>query len=162
MRSKLSAARLATAAGVPVFICCSEDPDILSSALKGIARGTWFTAVAQHLNTRLQWLAFHSDIKGTLVIDEGAAEALKTRHTSLLARGIVEVQGDFVAGDAVEVVDDLFNYIGKGIVGYDRQDLELVLGKHSDEIQTMMPGAAGEVIHRDNWLGREKNLGERT
>jgi len=160
MSSKLSAARLATAAGVPVFICCSDDPDVLQGALDSTARGTWFTAVPQYLKTRLQWLAFHSDIKGTLVVDMGASEALKTRHTSLLASGIQEIQGSFQKGDAVEVVDELFNYIGKGIVQYDCNDLEKVLGCNSEEIQRIQPGAAGEVINRDNWLGSERNLGE--
>ncbi len=155
MKSKISAAKLATTSGVPVFICSSAEKDVLLHALDGTAAGTYFTPLPHAMNTKLQWLAFHSDVKGTLVIDDGAVTALRKRHTSLLPSGITDVRGEFVAGDVVEVVDEDFNYIGKGVTQYNKPDLERVLGRSTNEIQELFENKS-EAIHRDDWLGTEK------
>lgn len=156
MRSKISAAKLATASGVPVFICSSADDGILLKAVKGEADGTYFMAQPHNMNTKMQWLAFHSDVKGTVVIDDGAVTALRDRHTSLLPSGITEVRGDFSEGDVVEVVDEEYNYVGKGVTQYDNKSLNKILGLSTCEIQRILPGAKPEAINRDNWLGTEK------
>lgn len=156
MKSKLSAAKLATLAGVPVFICSSKEENVLLKAIAGEAQGTYIKASANNLKTRLQWLAFYSDIKGTLIVDKGAADALKNQGKSLLPSGIVEVAGNFLAGDVVEVLDENKLYIGKGIAQYSNEDLQKIRGLSSAEIKRRLKESKTEAIHRDNWLGITK------
>ena len=156
MRSKISAARLAVMSGVPVFICSSRDEDVLVKAVRGAATGTLFKAQAHNMNTRQQWLAFHSDVRGSAVIDHGAVTALRKRHTSLLPAGITEVLGDFAKGDVIEILDKDHNFIGRGISQYDSRELKMIKGLSTNEIREIVPGGEPEAIHRDNWLGTEK------
>lgn len=156
MASKVAAAKLATSAGVPVLVCSADQPDALKKAADGSARGSWFAAVPKALGTRLQWLAFHSDIKGRLIIDDGAVEALGRRHTSLLPSGVVDIEGDFDKGDVVEVTDRQGDYVGRGIAGYGAKQLNEIKGLSSATIEKVTGGKAAEAIHRDNWLGVEK------
>lgn len=156
MASKIAAAKLATAAGVSVLVCSSAQKDVLKKAVEGSAKGSWFEAVPKALGTRLQWVAFHSDAKGQLIVDDGAVEALGRRHTSLLPSGIIEVVGDFEKGDVVEVTDRQGDYVGRGIVGYDAVLLDKIKGLKSSAIEKIIGEKAAEAIHRDNWLGAEK------
>lgn len=156
MASKVAAAKVATASGVPVLVCASAQPNVLQKAAAGTARGSWFDAVPKALGTRLQWLAFHSDIKGQLVVDDGAVEALGRRHTSLLPSGVVEVRGDFEKGDVVEVTDRQGSYVGRGMAGYAAAELRAVMGMSSAQIEKNAGHKAAEAIHRDNWLGADK------
>ena len=80
MTTKLSAASLATRAGVPVLICSSAEENNIVRAVKGTAKGTYFTASGHNMKTRLQWMAFYAPSAGNLYVDEGAAEALLFRQ----------------------------------------------------------------------------------
>jgi glutamate 5-kinase len=156
MKSKLAAARTAVMSGVPVLICSAEDDDILIKAADGTAEGTRFRARRKTLSTRMQWLAFHSGVSGALVADAGAVNALRSRHTSLLPSGILEVRGEFARGDVVEVTDEAGNTIGRGLTQYGSVDLDRAKGLTSAEIEQILPGSEPEAIHRDYWLGSEK------
>ncbi|MDK2985202.1 MAG: glutamate 5-kinase [Clostridia bacterium] len=153
MQSKIKAAKIAVMAGVPVFICSSKEQGVLVKALDGTAKGTYFKSCKTNLKTRLQWVAFHSGVKGTIYIDDGAVEALEKRGKSLLPSGIIEVKGDFFAGDVVEVLDKDGNYIGKGITNYDCEDLKVFKGMSSSDIYRLKSTGKVEAIHRDNWMG---------
>jgi len=155
MKSKINAARLATASGVPVFVCSSGEKDVLIKAVAGGAEGTSFNAQSRVMNTREQWLAFHSDVSGSLIIDDGAVKALKERHTSLLPSGIVDVKGDFWAGDVVDVVDKDFKFVGRGMVEYNAKELEQIKGMSSRGIRDIISDGRSEAINRDNWIGSE-------
>ncbi len=159
MRSKIEAARIATFAGVPVTICGPTVDEAVAAATKGGA-GTLFTATEHALNTRRQWVAFHSDAAGQLVIDDGAVEALTKRHTSLLPSGIGEVRGDFAAGDVVDVTDRQGGFVGRGIVRYSAVELRRVKGLKTPKIREILGDDRAEAIHRDDWLGVGKKQRE--
>ena len=148
MRTKLTAARLASKAGVPVFICSSREKDSLLGAVQGTAQGTYFKAPLRNMRTRLQWMAFYAQSMGNLYVDEGAADALQKYKKSLLPKGIAAMEGDFQKGDVVSVFRrGSHEYLGKGIINYSRQELQTL---------TRENGSQTEAINRDNWIG-EKN-----
>lgn len=147
MTTKLSAASLATRAGVPVLICSSAEENNIVRAVKGTAKGTYFTASGHNMKTRLQWMAFYAPSAGNLYVDEGAAEALAVQAKSLLPKGIVAVEGDFKKGDVVSVFRrGSHEYLGKGIVNYNRPDLQKIMNESTSHT---------EAINRDNWIGAE-------
>ena len=148
MTTKLSAASLATRAGVPVLICSSAEENNIVRAVKGTAKGTYFTASGHNMKTRLQWMAFYAPSAGNLYVDEGAAEALAVQAKSLLPKGIVAVEGDFKKGDVVSVFRrGSHEYLGKGIVNYNRPDLQKIMNESTSHT---------EAINRDNWIGADK------
>ena len=105
--------------------------------------GTWVEPHKARLTARKLWIAFGLPSQGKLVVDAGAARALLGRGGSLLAAGILVVEGGFGAGAAVEVVGPSNKFIGKGLVGLPAEDLRAALGQHS----TVTGGA---VVHRDD------------
>lgn len=152
MRSKVVAAEMATAAGIPAVICSGLRPEALPRALDGAAdEGTRFPARDLGYSSFKLWLRYAKPSHGALIVDDGAARALRDSGTSLLPVGIVEVQGDFHAGDAVDVRggDGL---LGKGIVNLDADDLRRVKGMKSAEIRRLLPRAPEEAVHRDYFV----------
>lgn len=150
MRSKISAARIAGLAGVPMLICNAGDQDSVKEALDGKALGTYFKTSGQKLNNHLQWLAFCSLAKGVIYIDDGAVKALEQEGRSLLPSGVERIYGDFFAGDVVEVKTLEKRYVGKGISNYDAEELwNLIKANHGDNHKKV-------VIHRNNWLSSKK------
>lgn len=144
MTTKLSAATLATRAGVPVFICSSKDENSIVRAVRGTARGTYFSASGTSMKNRLQWMAFYAQSMGNLYVDEGAAKALTEKEKSLLPKGIVALEGDFKKGDVVSVYTRGEHvYLGKGITNYSREDLLLAMRASDSHV---------EAINRDNWI----------
>ncbi|MEJ2039427.1 MAG: glutamate 5-kinase [Desulfosarcinaceae bacterium] len=101
MLSKIKAARKVTAAGIPMIIAKGDKPDILLRLFSGEAHGTYFVPREKKMASRKCWIGYTLTPKGTLVIDGGAARALVANGKSLLAGGILEVQGDFSVGAAV-------------------------------------------------------------
>ena len=99
------------------------------------------------------WLKYAKPAHGRLLVDEGAARVLRESGSSLLPVGIVGVEGDFEAGDAVEVAAD-GTVVGKGIVDYSAGELARVIGMKSAEVRELLPHAADEVIHRDRFVLR--------
>ena len=117
MRSKVVAAEMATAAGIPVTIASGVDPESMARALAGEPTGTRFHPQEGRVSSFKLWLRYAKPTHGRLTVDEGAERALRERGTSLLPVGVVGVEGDFEAGDAVEVRCD-GRAVGKGIVNY--------------------------------------------
>lgn len=152
MTTKVSAARLATSAGVAVVICSSREENVFMRAVLGEAKGTYFKP-HKGMKTRLQWLAFYAPTSGTVFIDPGAAEALCNNGRSLLPAGIKSAEGDFRAGDIVEVfLADSTNRLGRGVVNYDIGELRSILGFPTAEAEKRFPGRRPEAIHRDDWI----------
>lgn len=156
MRSKIDAVKIAVTSGVPVFICNAEEKGVLEKVLDGSVKGTYFESCKSSLKTRLQWIAFHSGVKGSIFIDEGAVEAVQKRGKSLLPSGIVDVKGDFKANDVVEVFGEDGSYVGRGVANHDSSFLLEIIGMSSDDIFKKFPEAKIETIHRDNWVGSSK------
>lgn len=118
MGSKVQAARLAARAGSTVHILSGDEPRGLSRVLAGDALGTCVPASGQ-LSARKRWIAYATASKGRLVLDEGAVKALTQRGASLLAAGVLEIQGGFAKGEVVELADEEGRVLGRGMVAFD-------------------------------------------
>ena len=155
MRSKVVAADMATAAGIRAVICNGVREGALQAVLDGRMEGTDFPPrAARHSSFKL-WLRYAKPSHGTLVVDAGAARALRVQGTSLLPVGIVDVLGSFDAGDAVEIAErDASGRVGgsalaKGICNYSADELRRVMGLKSKAVQEILPRATEEAVHRD-------------
>ncbi len=151
MRSKVVAAEMATAAGIETVIASGLDPASIAGALAGEPRGTRFPARDARYSSFKLWLKYAKPTRGRIVVDAGAARALREGGTSLLPVGIVSVEGSFDAGDAVEVVDG-GGTIGKGICNYSAGELARVKGLKSAEVRSVIPRATEEAVHRDYFV----------
>ena len=149
MKSKLTAAALATAAGVPVYISSSKEENALLRGVDRESRGTLFAASQGHLKTRLQWVAFYTGGKGRLYIDSGAAAALTKEGRSLLPSGVVAIEGDFAKGDVVDVYSSEGRFLGRGLSGYDKAALAALKGIHG-------AGRQAVALHRNDWVDAGK------
>jgi glutamate 5-kinase len=148
MHTKLEAARIATAAGIPVVLTGAGQ---VEPALAGEPVGTLFHATGRRRPTRLLWLAHATEGKGTITLDAGAVRALTERRASLLPAGITTVSGSFVAGDPVDLLDPDGRPIARGLVNYDAAELPPLLGRSTRELAREL-GASyeREVVHRDD------------
>jgi glutamate 5-kinase len=151
MRSKVVAAEMATAAGIPTVIGSGFESGLLARAWAGEPGGTRFAPQAMRQSSFKLWLRYAKPTQGTLVVDAGAARALRDGGTSLLPVGIVRVDGAFDAGDAVEVSAG-GAMVGKGIASYSADELRRVLGRKSAEIREILPRATEEAVHRDYFV----------
>jgi glutamate 5-kinase len=155
MRSKVVAAEMATAAGIPAVITDGTDRDAISRAMAGSESGTRFHAKARgRVSSFKLWLKYAKPSHGRLTVDAGAERALRERGTSLLPVGVVDVEGEFEAGDAVEVCpsDGDGRAIGKGIVNYSAQELRRIKGMKTAQLRELLPRASEEAVHRDYFV----------
>jgi glutamate 5-kinase len=155
MRSKVVAADMATAAGIRAVICNGVRHGALQAVLAGHMEGTNFAPrVARYSSFKL-WLRYAKPSHGTLVVDQGAARALREEGTSLLPVGILDVQGSFDAGDAVDIfewdtsAERAGRVVAKGICNYSADELRRVKGLKSKAVQEVLPRATEEAVHRD-------------
>ncbi len=151
MRSKVAAAEMASEAGIPAAICNGTSAGTLAAAAAGDPVGTRFAAQGSKASSFKLWLKYAKPAHGRLVVDDGAARVLRESGSSLLPVGITEVEGDFDAGDAVDVAVN-GSLIGKGIVDFSAAELSKVIGLKSAEVRKRLPDAADEVIHRDRFV----------
>jgi len=151
MLSKLAAARKVNSAGVPMVIAKGDKPGILTRLLDGEPHGTYFVPRREKLTRRKCWIAFSLKPKGSLTVDAGAKTALTLRGKSLLASGVVAVQGEFAVGTAVEFLGPEGEPLGVGLVNYSAADIRRVMGLRSQHIRQVLGHKSyDEVIHRDN------------
>jgi glutamate 5-kinase len=151
MRSKVVAAEMATAGGIRARIANGRRPEVVAAAFAGEDAGTRFLPQAGRVSSFKLWLKYAKPTQGRLVVDEGAAAALRERGTSLLPVGITKVEGNFEAGDAIEVTAN-GRPIGKGIVNYSAAELRRVIGLKTAEVRELLPRAADEAVHRDYFV----------
>ena len=146
MQSKLSAAKFAMSTGVDVFIGTGSGSNKLIEILENKGDGTYFTRNEKAVPNYKQWVTL-TEATGKIFIDEGAVQALQFGGKSLLPAGVYAYEGYFNKGDVVEVYDR-HTCIGRGEVLYSSSELELAMGKRTDEL-TNYPI---EVIHRNQWV----------
>jgi glutamate 5-kinase len=151
MRSKVVAAEMATAAGIPTVIASGLREGALLAAAAGDPVGTRFPARTGRYSSFKLWLKYAKPARGRVQIDAGAARALREGGTSLLPVGIVEVAGDFDAGDAVDVAFDR-ELVGKGICNYSAVELRRVQGLKSADVRERLPRGTEEAVHRDYFV----------
>jgi len=151
MRSKVVAAEMATAAGIPTVICNGAREGAIERAVRGDSEGTRFSPQPVRTSSFKLWLKYAKPALGTITVDAGAARALREGGTSLLPVGIVEIAGSFDAGDAVEV-SDAERLIGKGICNYSAVELRRIKGLKSAQVRELLPQATEEAVHRDYFV----------
>ncbi len=144
MQTKVDAALLAASEGCATIVGAASE---LAALLAGDERGTMFHPAGRRLPSRLRWLAHASLPSGRLHLDDGAVAALVERGSSLLPAGITAVDGDFAAGDPVELVDPAGRSFARGLVAYDAGELPAMLGRSTGELG---PEYSREVVHRDD------------
>ncbi|MHC5701414.1 PUA domain-containing protein, partial [Streptomyces tirandamycinicus] len=148
MVTKVEAARIAAAAGVPVVLTSASRA---ADALAGRDTGTYFRRTGRRSADRLLWLAHASTPQGALTLDDGAVQAVVEGRKSLLPAGIAAVDGEFTAGDPVELRDAGGRAVARGLVNYDSRELPLLLGRSTRDLaRELGPAYEREVVHRDD------------
>jgi glutamate 5-kinase len=149
MRTKIEAARIATRAGCAVAITKGAEPHPLQR-LKAGGRATWFLPSATPRQAYKSWIAGALAPQGALVVDRGAASALRAGK-SLLPAGVIDVRGNFEKGDAVRVLDEGGRELARGLARYDAADAARIKGLKSADIEPTLGYAAGAVLaHADD------------
>lgn len=157
MQTKLSAAKIAVNSGIVAVIGPAYQERVILDIVEMLEQGTdysigtTFIPKANALSKRKHWLMYNLGDCGSLVVDHGAETALVERGKSLLPGGIIAVEGNFQQGDLVKVVSRSGHLIGKGLVNYSASEIELIKGRHSRDISSVLGFSNGpDVIHRDN------------
>jgi glutamate 5-kinase len=156
MLTKIEAARVLMAAGIPLVICEGHKENALYEAACGRQIGTRFkNEDARHRQARKLWIAMAAAPAGAVVVDDGAAEALRERGSSLLPVGIVEVEGSFESGSPLNIFDRNHALIGRGLTHYSRDEIAVTMGHQMSQIsqnKLLAHLADREVIHRDEMI----------
>jgi glutamate 5-kinase len=151
MATKLEAAQKAAAAGVPMIIANGRTERVLARLLGGEPLGTYFAPRTDRLGARKRWIAFAVPPQGRLMVDAGAVQALTLGGKSLLPSGVVQVDGDFAAGEVVAVTQEDGKEFARGLVNFDAPELRRIRGVKTREIEVRLGYKSfDEVIHRDN------------
>jgi glutamate 5-kinase len=148
MATKITAAAMAAAAGIPVLLAAAEDvTSALDASEVGPKVGTAFRPSGRRMSARRFWLLHAADVRGSLDLDAGAVAAVIDRRRSLLAAGIHGISGDFVAGDVVDLVGPHGVVVARGVVGFDATELPALIGRRSRDLA---PEQRREVVHADD------------
>ena len=151
MITKVLAAKRAASSGASTVIAYGREPDVLLRLAAGEAIGTALIASTQKLAARKQWMADHLQMRGAVVVDDGAASKVRDEGKSLLPVGVVEVQGEFHRGDVIAVRNLAGVELARGLANYGSTEARLIARKPSSEFERLL-GFTGEpeMIHRDN------------
>jgi glutamate 5-kinase len=153
MRSKLRAARMATAAGESAIIANGADPTTLDAIFACEPAGTLFLPHGSSLPAWKRWLGFTAQPRGKIVINDGAKKALCEQGKSLLSVGIVAIHGAFHKGDVVSLCDAAGAEFARGLTNYSAADADRILGLRTEKIAEVLGSIPyEEVVHRDNLL----------
>ncbi|MDT4289064.1 glutamate 5-kinase [Methylomonas sp. MO1] len=151
MYTKVRAARLAARSGAATVIVSGKIDNVIHAVFDGNDLGTYLIPNIAPLVARKQWLAGQLQLKGSVVLDDGAVKILKDAGKSLLAVGVKAVQGSFKRGDLVSCLDLQGNEIARGLINYGADDANKIAGKPSSEFEILLGYAdEDELIHRDN------------
>jgi glutamate 5-kinase len=147
MASKLTAARMASWSGLRSVIARASRPDVLAGAVSSELVGTTFEAHERSLSARKLWIAFASEVAGSIEVDDGAARALTERSTSLLPAGVTAARGTFLEGDTVDIVDARGGVLARGLAALDADVVRAVVGLRTGDLPA---GVNHEAVHRDD------------
>jgi glutamate 5-kinase len=148
MATKVEAATIATSAGIPVVLAAASQAD---AALSGGEAGTYFRPTGPRSRGRLLWLAHASSPRGSVTLDDGAVAAVTQRHSSLLPAGITAVEGEFTAGEPIELRDASGRAVARGLVNFDAREIPRLIGRSTRELaRELGPAYEREVVHRDD------------
>ena len=150
MKTKLEAAKVVTRAGGCLLIANGKEAHIITKIFNEENVGTIFLP-SDKLSGKKHWIAYATNVMGTLIVNDGAKKAIIETGSSLLAKGIVEVEMNFNKGDIVSIKDYSGNEFARGIVNYDGEECKKLMGEHSDTfIEKIGYKTYDEIIGRDN------------
>jgi glutamate 5-kinase len=153
MITKINAAKIAVSSGTVMMIANGSSSGIINDIVSGKEVGTWFKPKERPMQARKRWIAFGTGILGKIIIDDGAIGALYKGHKSLLASGIVSVEGCFGEGQVVSIRSKDGQEVARGVVNYNSMEIEAVKGLKSSEIENKLGFKNyDEVVHRDNMV----------
>ena len=148
MVTKLEAARVAAVSGIPTVLTCASNA---GPALMGDPVGTAFAPVKHRGSARRLWIGFAANPRGTFVADEGASRAVRGGRASLLSAGVLEVRGEFSAGDPVWIDDESGEHLARGLAGFDSEEIPQMLGRTTVQLKRFLGDEyAHPLVHRDN------------
>jgi glutamate 5-kinase len=151
MKTKITAAKIATASGVDTIITNGSKLNSLKDIISGRQVGTLIKAKKQCLQAKKSWIAFSKKSKGTIFVDNKAADILLNRGRSLLPAGIVKIIGTFHRGDTVNVANaETKKDFARGLTNYDSSTIGKIKGKKNIDIKKIINTEEDEIIHRDN------------
>lgn len=151
--TKLEAPLMAAQYGVPTIVANSRTKNILTRIIEGEALGTFVQPTETQLNSWQAFIAHAIKPKAIIVIDAGAAKAIRSKKASLLASGIISTRGSFQRGDGVRCCLEDGTEISRGIVEYNKDDVKKIAGKQSAEIEALLGFCVSRgVIHRENMV----------
>ena len=151
MITKIIAAKRAAGSGASTVIAWGREPDVLLRLAQGEGIGTLLVAQTAKKQARKQWMADHLQLRGAVVVDDGAAAKLRSEGKSLLPIGMTAVEGDFSPGDVIAVRDAAGSEIARGLANYASAEARLLCRKPSAEFQNLLGYMAEpEMVHRDN------------
>ena len=151
MITKIIAAKRAAGSGASTVIAWGREPDVLLRLAQGESIGTLLVAQTAKKQARKQWMADHLQLRGAVVVDDGAAAKLRAEGKSLLPIGMTAIEGDFSRGDVIAVRDTVGSEIARGLANYASAEARLLCRKSSAEFQSLLGYMAEpEMVHRDN------------
>jgi glutamate 5-kinase len=151
MITKVLAAKRAAGSGANTVVAWGREPDVLVRLSQGESIGTLFVATTAKVAARKQWMADHLQLRGAVVIDDGAVAKLRDEGKSLLLIGITEVVGEFHRGDVIAVRNPQGQDVARGLANYASSEARLIMRRPSSEFETLLGFMSEpEMIHRDN------------
>lgn len=151
MFTKLLAAKIVMAAGIPMVVAQGAEKDVLRRILAGECLGTLFVPKESRMQARKRWIAFGSSPQGRVLVDKGAEEAINLHGKSLLPSGVTGVEGTFERGSVVSIVSPDGREFARGISNYSAEEIILIAGKKTSQIERVLGSKDyDEVIHRNN------------
>lgn len=152
MITKIKAAKVCNDFGCDMVIVNGSQANVLIDLIEGKEVGTYFNGnIGRKLTSRQHWIMYRSMPKGNIVVDNGAKLALIKNHTSLLPKGIVDIQGNFLISQIVDVNDLEGNLLARGMVNYSSDEIKLIKGLNTSEIENVLHYKDyDEIIHANN------------
>ncbi len=152
MITKIKAAKVCNDFGCDMAIVNGNQQNVLVDLMDGKDVGTYFSGVAgRTLNSRQHWIMYRSMPKGSIIVDDGAKLALINNHTSLLPKGIVDVRGNFLISQIVDIIDLNNILLARGMVNYSSDEIKLIKGLNTREIKNVLHYKDyDEVVHANN------------
>ena len=151
MITKILAAKRAAGSGASTVIAWGREPDALLRLAQGEAIGTLLVAQTQKQQARKQWMADHLQLRGSVIIDDGAVSKLKGDGSSLLPIGMTGVDGDFSRGEVIAILDGQGQEVARGLANYAAAEARILCRKPSSQMMELLGYAAEpEMVHRDN------------
>ncbi len=152
MVTKIKAAKVCNDYGCAMAIVNGSKENVLVDLLNGQDVGTYFNGdVGRKLSAREHWIMYRSMPKGKIIVDTGAKKALVNNHSSLLPKGIIDVTGNFLISQIVDIVDENDNLLARGIVNYSSDEIKLIKGLNTSEIENILNYKDyDEIVHANN------------